>query len=253
MKQMDEFSEELLQAYVDGELDHEESERLLSVMMENPTLKNRVCRLQHLKGLVKNAFPLDPYGGEDQSEIPVNKPWQRWFSTAAGVVFGALSMVLVYSVSGGGSALSGDIAGNEARDTVEQGAGALPVVVDTTVATARKVLLHLDSSDEQHFDETLDYAEELLKQYGERGVKVEVLANAGGVDLFREETSPYKARLKSLSAHYENLEFIACANALANLERRGEAVHLLPAVHDDVTALEHVVKRIQEGWAYIKI
>ncbi len=239
MSHQEQFSEELLQAYVDGELDHAEAEALLEAMMENPVLKTRVCQLQHLKGLVNNAFPVEPYDGEVREDVS-DDGRNRWWSTAAGVVFGALAMMLSYTVA--------DMRSVENVQIADASASAAPV------SAAKKVLLHLDTSDDERFEETLDYAEELLRDYGQRGVKVEVLANAGGIDLFRaDEGAPYKVRLQALSDHYENLEFIACANAIASLRSRGEDVKLLPVVHDDVTALDHVVKRLQEGWAYIKI
>lgn len=242
MKQ-EHYSETVLQAYVDGELDHAEAESLLEAMMQHPDLKTRVCQLQHLKGLINNAFPLLESGIGDDAFEETPKRRSSWFAGAVGAFLGAIAAIAAsYQLNDG--ALGSQIASANTSTSDAQ---------SNAVAAPQKVLLHLDSSDEAVFDETLDYAEQLLREYGNRGIKVEVMANAGGVDLFREETSPYKARLKSLAKHYENLQFIACANAIANIRQRGESVHLVPSVHDNVTALDHVVKRMREGWRYVKI
>ncbi|HFD87762.1 MAG TPA: hypothetical protein ENJ35_08830 [Gammaproteobacteria bacterium] len=238
----EQYSETVLQAYVDGELDHAESDSLLEAMMQHPELKTRVCQLQHLKGLVNNAFPLESGIDDDAFEV-APKRRSSWFAGVAGAFLGAIAAIAA------SYQLSDNTMGNQIATAIPPATGGQ----NNLVAVPQKVLLHLDSSDEEVFDETLDYAEQLLREYGSRGIRVEVMANAGGVDLFREETSPYKKRLKALAKHYENLQFIACANAIANIRKRGEAVHLFPSVHDNVTALDHVVKRLREGWRYVKI
>ncbi len=241
-----EFSEELLQAYIDGELDLGESEALLQAMGGNPVLKTRVCQLQHLKGLVKNAFPLDDDSVNDDY-LQQNAKARGWLPGLVGLLLGVVIATAAYQF--GGNGLLDTVAG-EGKGGIESGLAQHEVAA---VETPKKVLLHIDSGDAMRLEEALEYAEDLLHDYGEKGIEVELIANAGGVKLFKTGNSLYQARLERLSGSYENLGFIACASAIAVLRERGEKVDLLPQTQIDVTALDHVVKRLQEGWTYLKI
>ena len=84
-------------------------------------------------------------------------------------------------------------------------------------------------------------------------IELEVIANAGGLDLFREEASPYAMRIQQLSEQYPNVKFIACTNAIERLREKGIEPHLIKSVHRGPTALDQVVKRMNDGWTYIKI
>jgi intracellular sulfur oxidation DsrE/DsrF family protein len=82
---------------------------------------------------------------------------------------------------------------------------------------------------------------------------VEVVANAGGVDLMRADKSPFVQRVRALQQQYSNLHFIACANAIRNLRHNGVDVSLLDGVQSGETAVDHIVDRLQHGWRYVKV
>ena len=99
----------------------------------------------------------------------------------------------------------------------------------------------------------LDYAENFLAENLELGTQVEVVANSGGVDLMRSGVSPFEYRVRALSEQYSNLHFVACMNSLRNLRRTGIEPVMLDDVHTGTTAVDHVVKRLQDGWTYRKV
>ena len=47
--------------------------------------------------------------------------------------------------------------------------------------------------------------------------------------------------------------FFACSRAIERLERQGISVRLVPEANTRYTALDRVVLRLQDGWAYEKI
>ena len=81
---------------------------------------------------------------------------------------------------------------------------------------------------------------------------VEIVANQTGLDILRAGKSPYAKRLEKLRATYPNLTYIACHQTADRLRENGVAVKLLPGVHYAPTALDEIVKRMQQGWVYIR-
>src|SRR5690606_31855004 len=86
------------------------------------------------------------------------------------------------------------------------------VVLRDIEAGHQKVLLHIDRADRARFDEILDAAERLLRTYRNQGIAVDVLANAGGVDMWRSDVSPCAERIARMLRDYDNLQFVACTN-----------------------------------------
>mgnify|MGYP000052599505 CR=1 FL=1 len=63
---------------------------------------------------------------------------------------------------------------------------------------------------------------------------------------------PSLEKLEQLLAAYPNLAYVACNQTLDRLREKGGTVSLLPGVHVAPTALDEIVKRLQEGWVYIR-
>lgn len=52
---------------------------------------------------------------------------------------------------------------------------------------------------------------------------------------------------------YDNVTFLACANALRNLRERGVKIELIPGVRSDETAIDKIIHRLEGGWRYLKV
>ena len=61
-----------------------------------------------------------------------------------------------------------------------------------------------------------------------------------------------RASLERLREAYPNLTYIACHQTADRLREKGVRVKLLPGVHFAPTALDEIVKRMQQGWVYIR-
>jgi len=114
------------------------------------------------------------------------------------------------------------------------------------------ILLHIDNSTPGAFETVLDYAEGFFAEHRARGMEVEMVTDAGGVDLMRVGGSRYEERVKSLSHRYQNLHFLACPNAIRSLRKQGIRVNALDHVNAEETAIDHIVGRIRSGWKYVK-
>jgi intracellular sulfur oxidation DsrE/DsrF family protein len=151
--------------------------------------------------------------------------------------------------------LAGVMAWATAPDDPVQRAGLVGSSLEAVrQASADRVLVHIASSDAGHVGPALDGIEGLLRDARAAGrpVAVEVIANIGGIDLLRVGASPYPARVAALQAAYPELSFIACGQTLERLRERGATVQLLPGVRRASSALDQVVRRLQEGWVYVK-
>ncbi len=221
-----------LSAYIDGELDAARQNAVLAAMEHNKVLSDRICRLRRTKDLMRTGYgsAMPP----KQSEHPRHKaPWRKLRS--------GLAASLVALAIGLGGGLVGYVCAKHNDVTMAH------------VSDPNRVVLHIDDSKPEHFERLLDYAEHFLQENRDKGVQVDVVANSSGLDLLRTGHSPYEARVKALAEKYHNLQFIACMNAIRHLKRAGQDVNLIDDVHSDETAVDHIVKRLQQGWTYRKV
>lgn len=231
MQPNDEIDELTLNAYVDGQLDPELERLVLNAMDNDPQIRDQVHALRRAKDWMRSGFAdAEP----PQRRLPGNGGWGK--RLYAGIAAGF--MLVAVGIGGGivGYNLSGDMQQASAIQT-----------------DPNRVVLHLDESEPEKFAALLDYTEYLLSQENASGVEVEVIANAGGIDLMRVGVTPYEDRLRRLSAQYDNLHFIACANAIRNLRKSGQDAVLIDRVHTGRTAVDHIVDRLRSGWTYKKV
>jgi len=244
-------SDEMQSAWIDGQLDADESAALLERMGGDSRLRDQVCRTRLVKEMVRAAY-------RDAAAQPVPlRPRSR--PAAAALLAAALLGVLV-----GWQAyrwLPGDLptvlarAVTPAPDDPVQRAGLVGSSLDAVRnAQASRVLVHVASADWQQVGAMLDGIEALLRDARDsrRTVAVEVIANIGGIDLLRASASPYPSRIATLQTTYPELSFIACGQTLERLRERGTVVQLLPGVGQATSALDQVVRRLQQGWVYVK-
>lgn len=236
-------SDETLQAFVDGELDARESERLMAQMRAEPTLAQRVCDLRELKSIVRLAYAEPPRVGlrlgQDRSATR-RRLMQR---CAYACLFVTLGLGAGWTARG--------ISGAESEPAWE----GREVVSLAVKPDPGRVLLHIDSGLPEKMLEVLDRAERYLDQAEAQGraLQLEVVANSRGLNLLRAGYSPYAERIAQMRQRHANLQFIACSQSVARFAAEGEDVVLLPAAHTAPTAIGQIVDRLQQGWTYVRI
>lgn len=237
------YSDEMLNAYLDNELAGEERKRLIEDLRDNDGLRQRVCRLEQVRNMVSIAYHdiPDPKG--------TMKTKYRGFSSFTAVA--ASIMIIVGIVGGwlGHSYLQKDNSLVQLADSIQ---------VNDPANTARtwRVLLHVASNDQFRLNALLEETENILKQYENKKQKVsiQILVNGKGLNLLRSKNSPYGKRIASLKKRYKNITFVACARALNRLKQeKGIDLKLVPEAQVVPSALREVLQRQKEGWTYIKI
>jgi len=244
MKLVERYSDELLNAYLDGELDTEEQKRLIEDLNTDPYLNQRVCELARIRSMVRFAYHDVP---EMQTPSHPTTPLTRRNRMA---LVSVLTLTLGISV--------GWMASQYNKPTQGLLELANHVELNNKRATAEtwRVMLHLTTDNPTRLKVVLDETETLLNQYAhnKQPLQMEILANGKGLNLLRADTSEYGQRIRDMQQRYENLVFVACGTALKRLqEEKNLNVQLLPDVDITPSAIGEVLKKQGEGWTYIQI
>lgn len=237
------FSDEYLNAYLDDQLEADERAQLLDVLRRDGALSERVCKLQKVKEMVQLAY--HNFEAEQDSQQPrQHKP--IWPAIAA-------SFLLAIGL------LTGWFANSQYAHQPSLLELAKASQTSNTKASTNeewRIVLHVDSADPKRFNVMLDETEQLLKTSAQQQqkVRVEIITNGGGLLLVEKGNQAYTKRLQSLTKQYENLGLLVCQRALNKLKAEtGVQLDLVPEAQVVESAMHQVIKRQQEGWAYIRI
>jgi len=237
-------SDEHLNAYLDNELAGAERASLIEELRDNDELRQRVCKLEQVRNMVSIAYHDIP---DPQHK---NETHSRRVSSYASI---AASVLVVLGLLGGWFGHAAFQENNSGLIDLAEN-----VLINKPVGMVKpwKVLLHVTSDDPYRLNILLNETESILRKYEAKKQKVaiQIIANGKGLNLLRDDKSPYAERIAKLQADYDNLVFMACANAIARVQQRtGQSVPLLPNIRISPSALNAVLNRQREGWTYIKI
>lgn len=239
------FSDELLNAYVDGELDAEERQRVEVAMQADDRLRDRVAELNELKQLVKGA-----YIDETPERIPA-PPRRTWSGAglAASVAAFALGVVMTW----GWFSYMDRTTGPRMAALPHQQAGDAGESERVV-----KVVFHLSRDEPGQLHTVLNEAEALLTTtaHSGRAASVRIIASGAGLLLFEKQASPIARRVMAMKReHRGDLVFSGCGVAYEELKKQradGE-LELIPELQlVDLGVLE-LMRRQREGWAYIRL
>ena len=249
MKGQDMISDEHLNAFVDGQLDADEKSRVFSAINEDEALNTRACELRKLRELVRHAYDLPP--------APAGKP-RHGRGIARGLQRGMAAGLLLAVGAATGWYGRMQVQQHQLQAMYlnkERMFETMPLHTYDQVANTRKVLVHISSANPKRIESGLRLAGRLLQTYKKRHEKgqVEVVANAGGLNLLRAGVSPFASQVRQMQHEYPNLAFMACQMAIRDLEReKGIKVRLLPQARLTTSALDEILNRLQNGWVYVK-
>lgn len=238
MKQM--FSDEIINAYLDDQLDKDERSRILEALPHDDELSMRLCKLQKVKDMVQLAYPADTVPIKSQKNVP---PWPR-------IAAGLLLAVGIIS----GWLANGYIHPNPSLTELAQSVQ----IPGSSFVTENKwrLMLHVNSGDPVKFKTLLDETEQLLRTSATAGreIDIEILTNGAGLSLLNNGKQEYIQRLKALTQKYDNLALLACNKAISKIQKEGKIkFNLIPQARVVESALHQVIKRKEEGWSYIRI
>jgi len=232
---MSQVSEEMLNAFIDGELDSEESRHVRDRISASPALQRQIDDLLSLKYMVRSTRW---EGVWDGMEPPLRRKACVPVKTAAiaAVLLALISSALLFAWE---------------RYQTRQSA---MVTASQAEHPQTRVLLHFSSDSAADAEQLLDQTEYLLADYQQRGepIRVEVIENGSNLLMLRKD-SPFATRIHQITSKYGNVSFAACLSTKNSLEARlGKKIGLLP----DADVVDSGVARIMElqkkGWMYLR-
>ena len=125
----------------------------------------------------------------------------------------------------------------------------------TNQTQPHRLAVQVDVNDPAVMNLALNNMSNAAQHYSELGQKVEIelVAFGPGLHMLRDDTSPVKARIKSMSEAMPNLTFAACGNTRENMTR-AEAKDI-PIISQAKVVKAGVVRlmELQErGWSYLR-
>lgn len=241
------ISDEYLNSFIDNELALDEQSEIFNAIGRDDALKERVCELRGLKEMVQHAYRKPP--AFRTSQISKLRTW--WPPLKLNMPSLAACMMLVLLGWGSGWIM---FAGPMSTNTSKISA-LFQASQNNDIADMGNIIVHVSNSNPVRLKTALDETESLLAAYkrDNHQVQVEIIANAGGVDLLRSDVSPFAKRIALMQAKYPNLDFLACSQTINKLQKSGVIVHLLPHTGVASSAVDQINKRLQQGWDYVRV
>lgn len=247
MTNNNDISNELLNAYLDNELDSEERGEIMAALEKDPALAGRLCELRNTKELTQFAYSIPPSVRHKGTQWKYGKQFMT-MAMAATLFLAVGSLVGWFAHDRLG--VNSIMQAGEGQIIFDSSQASLPVDVEQ-----KKVILHIDTAEPDRLTAALDSAEDLLITSAANGnqLDLEIIANARGLDLLRVGTTPFAERITELTEKYDNLSILACSRAIKRLEDLGIKVKLVPEAGIAPSALDQIVDRLRQGWVYIKV
>lgn len=239
MREIETISEEMLNAYIDNELEDQERLLVIHALKENAELANTVNQMRQIDDLMNVAYKKEYLPkGRVYKHRSASTPWL--YASAAAVVFLFIGVTV--------------------------GTWLLPANTDSSLPFKQTsefspnnpkdnhILIHVSNMDQDQVNRALTKAEEILryKKANHDPVNIKFIANAEGLSLLRRD-SPFAGRIQRIHQQYQNIEFLACGIAMENARLKEQhEITLLPEARKIPAALTEILDGLKAGWVYVK-
>lgn len=119
----------------------------------------------------------------------------------------------------------------------------------------QKIVLHVGANDKDSMKTALGNAKNAYELYLKRGenVTIEIVANSGGLNMFREDTSPVKQQIAELRKVDPNVVLSACNNTKMTMEKReGKQITIIPEARLVPAGVVRIAELEDQGYAYVR-
>jgi len=126
---------------------------------------------------------------------------------------------------------------------------------DPAKKKAHNLILQVNSNDPATMNLALNNAMNVTEYYKETGenVKIEVVTFGPGLHMLRDDTSPVKARIETMSLSNPEISFKACGNTQANMHKaENKDIPIISAAEVVKSGVIRIMELQEQGWAYVK-
>ncbi|MBT8439074.1 MAG: hypothetical protein KJO91_05045 [Gammaproteobacteria bacterium] len=240
------YTDEKLNLFIDDQLDTDEKDEIRHSILEDASLRERVCQLRAVRELVGYAYESVPYPESASSAGSAGNTRYLWKGIAASLLL-AIGMLAGWTVND--AARSTQIA--SADDVFQYYKSAAQVD-----RAERKIILHVTTGDIYAVKGALDEAEQLLASYRDAGtpMKLDIVTYKEGINMMRVGVSPYLERIEGIVGNNDNVSLYACMRSIDKAQKKeGKQIIMMEKAVTDKTAQELISERLQKGWIYIKV
>ena len=229
----------MISAFVDNQIDAENREAIIKAIDVDEELREQVYQIRRAKDLMKLGFSESRPTEFEFNDTKFTDSLNRQCLLRIAAACSAIAIGLSSGYAGYNYGKSTDTVSNSVLASISQ-------------EQNENIIIHIDESDPKQFENTLVYTEKFLNKHkGNDKYRIEVVANAGGIDLLRDEF-PLSEKIANMMDDYDNVTFIACTNAINKLRSQGIDPIMVKDVATDTAALTHIIDRLNMGWRYIK-
>ena len=118
-----------------------------------------------------------------------------------------------------------------------------------------RLAVQVDVNDPAVMNLALNNVSNAAQHYSELGQKVEIelVAFGPGLHMLRDDTSPVKARIKSMSEAMPNLTFAACGNTRENMTRvEAKDIPIISQAKVVKAGVVRLMELQEQGWSYLR-
>lgn len=136
---------------------------------------------------------------------------------------------------------------------------AAPASAQTAKATKNdatyKVALHVNDNDVAKMNLTLNNVNNIITDFqkSNRKIEIQIVTYGPGLHMFRDDTSPVKARIQEVALAHPNVTFAACGNTQSNMSKSEKKdIKLISEATLVPSGVVHLIELQRQGYAYIK-
>jgi intracellular sulfur oxidation DsrE/DsrF family protein len=121
--------------------------------------------------------------------------------------------------------------------------------------TGHRLVLQVASNEAGTMNLALNNATNVAEHYRASGekVEIEIIVYGPGLHMLRDDTSPVKSRIASLSQSSPNISFMACNNTQQNMQKQeSKDIPLVPEAKIVKSGVVRVMELQEQGWTYVR-
>jgi len=118
-----------------------------------------------------------------------------------------------------------------------------------------RLSVQVDVNDPATMNLALNNVSNAVQHYSEIGqkVEIEVVVFGPGLHMLRDDTSPVKARIKSMSETMPDLTFSACGNTRENMAKvEAKDIPLISQAKVTRSGVVRLMELQEQGWSYLR-
>jgi hypothetical protein len=118
-----------------------------------------------------------------------------------------------------------------------------------------RLVLQVNTNDAAMMNLALNNAANVVQYYKEQGekVEIEIVTFGPGLHMLRDDTSPVKARIKTMAQNMPAVSFKACGNTQANMQKAEEKeIPIIPEATVVKSGVVRVMELQEQGWSYVR-